>query len=279
MTLWITRSAPDNLATARRLKAMGYGSIVVPVLHTFAIDHDPGEGRPDAIVFTSAHAVRHHRRPAVNDTIAVFAASDGVADAARSAGYANITSTADDPRILAGLLAHVLPPGGRLVEFCGLQTSPWLSRCLSVRGFRVDRVPVYDVAAADPAGFDAAPFKAGVGGILVHSRAGSLSVRRIIERTGWRGRIWCMSPASALLLDGLEGVSLSWAAEPTERDLLALVEREALPTRWAARFSTGRAQLRPVRIPIGRMGRRGSVPANDLWPGKSPDGDGGPPAA
>ena len=277
MTLWVTRAEPDNLATARRLRAMGYGSIVVPVLRTRAIDHDPAAGRPDAIVFTSAHAVRHHRRPEGNDTVAVFAASEGVARAARSAGYANITSTGDDAGILAGLLAHVLPPGGRLIEFCARRTSPALSHCLSGKGFRVDHVPVYDVVPVDPAELGGVPFPAGVGGIVVHSCGGALAVRRIVERSGWRGPIWCISPASALCLDGLDGITLSWAAAPTERDRMALVEREALPTRWPTQSAAGRASLWPVPIRLGTgRGRRGA--ANDTRPGGGPEGD-GPPAA
>jgi uroporphyrinogen-III synthase len=273
MTLWVTRAEPDNLATARRLRAMGYGSIVVPVLRTRAIDHDTVAGRPDAIVFTSAHAVRHHRRPEVNDTVAVFAASEGVACAARSAGYANITSTGDDAEILTGLLAHVLPPGGRLIEFCARRTSPALSHCLSGRGFRVDHVPVYDVAPVDPADLGDVSFQAGVGGIVVHSCGGARALRRIIEHTGWRGPIWCISPASALILDGLDGIILSWAAAPTERDLMALVEREALPTRWPTQSTAGRAPLWPVPIRLGtERGWPGA--ANDTRPGDGPEGDG-----
>lgn len=279
MTLWVTRAAPDNLATARRLRAMGYGSIVVPVLRTRAIEHEPGTGRPDAIMFTSAHAVRHHRRPAVNDTVAVFAASEGVARAARAAGYANITSTGDDAGILAGLLAHVLPPGGRLTEFCARRTSPGFSQRLSGKGFRVDHVPVYDMEPVDPAELGDTPVPTGVGGILVHSCGGALAVRQIIERTGWRGPIWCISPASALLLDGLDGITLSWAAAPTERDLMALVESEALPTRWPTQSTAGRVLLRPVPIRFGAGRRRRPGPANDPWPAGGPQDDGPPPAA
>lgn len=279
MTLWVTRSAPENLATARRLREMGYESIVVPVLRTRAIEHEPVEGRPDAIVFTSAHAIRHHRRPAVNDTIAVFAASDGVARAARSAGYANITSTGGDEGILAGLLAHVLPPGGRVVEFCAPRTSGTLSRSLSDRGFRVDNVPVYDAVAVDPSEIGGAAFSAGVGGIIIHSCAGALSVRRIIERSGWRGRIWCISPASAAQLHDLAGVTLSCAAKPTEQALLALVEREALPTRWPARSAIDRFLLRPTPIGIDTPYRSPPTPANDTRGSGGPDDDGPLPAA
>jgi len=279
VTLWVTRSAPDNLATARRLREMGYGSIVVPVLRTRPLAHDPVQGRPDAIVFTSAHAVRHHRRPAVNDTIAVFAASDGVACAARAAGYANITSTGGDEEILAGLLAHVLPPGGRVVEFCASRTSRTLSRSLSNRGFHVDHVPVYDAAPVDPPEIGDAGFSAGVGGIVIHSCAGALAVRQIVEQSGWRGRIWCISPASALCLDGLDGVTLSWAAEPTERALLALVEYEALPTRWRARSATHRALLKPVRVPKNKTRRGPPGAANDTSPWGDYDDDRPPPAA
>ncbi|WEJ99941.1 MAG: uroporphyrinogen-III synthase [Candidatus Sphingomonas phytovorans] len=265
MSVWVTRAAPDNLATARRLKGMGYGSVVVPVIRTRPIDHEPVEGRPDAIVFTSAHAVRHHRRPAVNDTVPVFAVSEGIARVALSTGYANVTSTGGDEEILLGLLAHILPPGGRVVEFCSPRTAHGLSRSLAARGFRVDHLPVYDMVTVDPADMEgAAAFAAGVGGIVIHSRAGARSVRRIIERNGWRGRIWCISPASAAHLSGLNGVTLSCAAEPTEAALLDLVRREALPTRWPAEATADRKALLPVRMPIG--GRTRPRPANDPAP-------------
>lgn len=268
MTMWVTRSAPDNLATARRLRAMGYGSVLVPVLRTRRLEHEGVEGRPDAIVFSSAHAVRHHQRPQVNDTVAVFAASDGVARVAQSAGYANVTSTGGDEDILAGLLAHVLPRGGRMVEFCARRTSPRLRDALSGQGFRIEPVRVYDAVPVGPAEIGDAAFFARIGGIVVHSSAGARAVRRIVERAGWRGRIWCISPASAAQLAGLDGVTLSCAAEPTEQALLALVEQEALPTRWPAQTMRDRLPLKPVRI-----GRRNARAANDG------DDDGSPPAA
>lgn len=272
MPVWITRAAPDNLATARRLRQRGYGSVVVPVLTTRAIDHAPVDGRPDAIVFTSAHAVRHHRRPAVNDTVPVFAASEATARAAQGAGYANITSTGGDEQILSGLLAHILPPGGRIVEYCARRTSPTLSRTLSGLGLRVDHLAVYESVALDGSEIGDTAFSTGVGGIMVHSCVGARAVRRIIARNGWRGRIWCISPASAAQFAGLDGVALSCAAEPTEAALLALVEREVLPTRWASLARLDRAPLRPVPLPA-----RG--PAHRRRPARDDDDDGPPPAA
>lgn len=273
MTMWVTRSAPDNLATARRLRGMGYGSVVVPVLRTRRIDQERVEGRPDAIVFSSAHAVRHHQRPAVNDTIAVFAASEGVARAAQSAGYANVTSTGGDDDILAGLLAHILPCGGRVVEFCARRTAPTLRDALSGQGFRIEPVPVYDAVPVAPTELGDMAFFSGIGGIMVHSSAGARAVRRIVARAGWRGRIWCISPASAAHLAGLDGVKLSCAAEPTEQALLALVEQEALPTRWPAQATPGRLPLKPISI-----GSRHGRAAND-GDDRDEDGDGSPPAA
>lgn len=265
MTIWVTRSAPDNLATARRLRGMGYSSVLVPVLRTRRIEHVRIEGRPDAIVFSSTHAVRHHQRPAVNDTVAVFAASDGVARAAQSAGYANVTSTGGDEEILAGLLAHVLPRRGRVVEFCARRTSPLLRDALSGQGFSIEPVPVYDAVPIAATEVGDAALSSGIGGILVHSSAGARAVSRIVQRTGWRGRIWCISPASAAQLAGLDGVTVSCAAEPTELALLALVEQEALPTRWPAQAMPDRMPLKPVRI-----GRHHGRAANDGDDGGSP---------
>jgi uroporphyrinogen-III synthase len=143
-----------------------------------------------------------------------------------------------------------------------------LRDALSGQGFHVEPVPVYDAVPVAPAEIGDAGFFAGIGGIVVHSSAGARAVRRFVQRSGWCGRIWCISPASAAQLAGLEGVALSCAAEPTELALLALVEQEALPTRWPAQAMPDRLPLKPIRI-----GRRHGQAANDG------DEDGSPPAA
>ncbi len=137
MPVWITRSAPDNLRTARELRGLGQKPLMVPVVRTIARYQPPVTSLPDAVVFTSVHAVRHFGRHDQLAAVPVFAASGPVADAASAAGYVTVTSTGDNNEMLLDLIGHVLPPTARVLLLCGDSTSPIVADRLAARDCRV----------------------------------------------------------------------------------------------------------------------------------------------
>ncbi len=224
MSIWVTRSSPDNLSTARRLHADGARPLMVPVLGTVARDAPPFAAAPDAIVFSSRHAVRHHVPPADHGRIPAYAAGEAVATAARAAGYRTVTWSGGDDRSLCDFVRHLVPDGGTIAYVCSDRTSRFVEDRLAGFGFVVDRRVVYETRVIDAGEAQVALDQ--VSGILIHSAPAAVRVREVVEGSGWRGTIWCISAASAAVLAGLDGVRVAVARQPTEASLIGLVRRE-----------------------------------------------------
>lgn len=278
MRIWVTRTAPENGATARRLQALGHDVVSVPVLDVRAVDSEPLRAMPDAIVFTSGNGVRHHPlRPEMLD-IPVFTVGDRTAEAASEAGYRNIRSADGNIADLQRLILSELPPC-RLVHFGGRDTAGDLKGFLGLFGYRVDRRIVYAAhAVAIRWLLEVRTALPTIDGIVVHSPRAGERVARLLSGTGWTGKIWCISEACALRLSGVPGVQIRFAARPDEAALIELVRRNEV-IRMPARVSM-RVAAEGGRRPI-RLNRR--PPANDNGgPSSGGGGSGGddrPPAA
>ncbi len=279
MSVWITRSAPDNLRTARALRDLGRKPLMVPVLTTRPLPQLSLRSPPDAIVFTSVHAVRHHPRDDRILWVPVFAASGLVADAATAAGYATVTSTGGNEAALPVLMGHMLPAGARVVIFCATRTSPALTERLCALGHHVERRAVYEPAPArDDALQQALRRLHQVSAIIVHSRCAADRIAPVLRGIDWRGSLWCISDHAAGGLAGLDPACVQVAPQPTEAALLAMIARDApdvRPRRSPAR-SANTGKLLAVLKPKRRTER--SAAHNDNGPFLPlPDDD--PPAA
>ncbi len=249
MSVWVTRSAPDNLATARRLRAAGMRPLLFPVIATRGLAARPVAARPDVLVFSSIHAVRYHPLHPRMAQIPVFVRNEEIAGAARRAGYASITSTGDDDDLLAALLDYAVPSTGTISYFCAARTSPEKERRLRRDRRRVDRHEVY--ASQHVAAAQLRPLidrLAGVSSIVLHSSIGSGVVRDAIDAIGWRGSLWCISERSAQRFSGLDGVQAVVAHRPTESALLDLVCDHTRRREWRGPWRNHAFDLlRPTR--------------------------------
>ena len=134
--------------------------------------------RYDAIVFTSANAVRSlaglledHGRMLGQLRARVLCVGPGTASAARRAGFAapEVPASRYDAESLAEAVRDVLPPAGKRFLFpCGSLSRPTLPQSLREAGARVDEVIVYATAPAD---VDAAQLRA----ILVRAELDALT--------------------------------------------------------------------------------------------------------
>lgn len=271
MSVWITRSAPDNLATARRLRAVGIRPLLFPVIETRALSQSRLSLRPDAIVFSSVHAVRHHVRHEELFAVPVVVRSEEIANAARQAGYFAITSTAGDEAMLHEVLARVVPARGHALYLCAARTSGMLEAALLERGRQVERRPVYLPVEREPGGLSPLVERLSrVNAIVLHSSVGHATVREVIAAAGWRGPIWCISPQSADPFRNLAGIAPRVAAAPTEQALIEMVcsqvrrepEADSRDDLLAGLAQTRRK--RPIGWPARRVHQgRLTVPAND----------------
>ncbi|QQV77985.1 uroporphyrinogen-III synthase [Sphingomonas aliaeris] len=280
MSVWITRSAPDNLRTARELHALGQRPLMVPVITTVARYQPPITSLPDAIVFTSVHAVRHFARRDQLASVPVFAASGSVANAASLAGYGTVTSTGNDDEMLSDLIGHVLPPAARILLLCGDSTSPIVADRLAARDCRVARQPVYkSVPVQDHALVPVTGAMDRISAIVLHSRSGAERIVPMLRGARWRGALWCISEQAARACSELQHVSVHTATHPTEGSLLDMIarispagqKRPSQPRRRNAAILTSALQ--------SRRSSRGLAARNDNVPDVSPDDHPDPTAA
>ena len=161
MRVLVTRPEPGASASAARLAALGHTAIVAPLLAVEPRRWSRPAAMPDALIITSANAVRHGGSglDALRG-VPVWAVGAATAAAARAAGF-SVAWTGDAG--VAGLAAATAGLALRMLHLAGEDRLPaaWPP------GVSVDVVTVYaavpaaalagDVAAmlaADPAGID-----------------------------------------------------------------------------------------------------------------------------
>ena len=263
MRLWVTRTAPANLVTASRLRAMGHKVVALPVLEVHAVADAPPPAKPDAIVFTSMHGVRHHRADAAWRDVPVYAVGDSTGGAARQAGYRRVSSAGGDVRDLEALILREMVEPARILHFSPSEPAGALCERLRSHGHAAERHVVYETHAAGDGLLAAAMASLGrLDAILVHSPKGARRVAELISGSGWAGTIFCISAACAFELRALPGIRVRIAGRPTEQSLLALVR----PRAPAPAAVEGRPR-RSYGWPIRGGALAWSAVANDNWSG------------
>lgn len=229
MRILVTRPEPENERTAAALRARGHEVVLAPLLR---IETVPGAefGEPPwaGILITSANGARataNHPRRDELATLPVLAVGDSSAEAARAAGFADVTSAGGDARDLMRLAGK---------RFAGV-SSPLLylagedrSGELAAPGLAVRTVVIYRAvkAAQFPAKVRVALCQGGIDGVLHFSRRSVESyvecARDTIEAVV-RPRHYCLSARAAEPLRAVGARRIEVAAHPDETSLLALV--------------------------------------------------------
>jgi hypothetical protein len=105
MRLLVTRPEPDNARTAAALRANGHEVMLAPLLHIEAVTNaDLGAPPWAAILLTSANgarAIADHPRRAELIALPVLAVGRSSADAARAAGFTDVSSRGSRPSAFA----------------------------------------------------------------------------------------------------------------------------------------------------------------------------------
>jgi uroporphyrinogen-III synthase len=91
MRVLVTRPLPGGAATVARLRAAGHEALLAPLLELEAVDWDAPETAPQAVMMTSAAAVRLAGAAALAyRAVPMFAVGAATAAAAREAGFADV---------------------------------------------------------------------------------------------------------------------------------------------------------------------------------------------
>ena len=233
MRLLVTRPEPDATRTAALLEARGHRVVVDPVLSLDLLPAVRPTGDFDAVVVTSATAVRAMQSNVDLDPLRrlpLYAVGGHTAEAARAAGFATVHDAAGDAVALARLLSATLPPGTRVLHLAGEDRARDLGPLLAAAKIEVEVLVLYRMLVAERLGPAAAVLSAGgLDAVLHYSARSAAAFVHLAEREGLTGAVkelrhFCLSQTVAAPLVAL-GAQAKIAPEPNEAALLALLGR------------------------------------------------------
>ncbi len=228
MRVAVTRPEPEGERTAAALRARGHDVLLVPLLGIEPVAADLS-GEWSAVAMTSANAAG--TAPHLLH-LPVFAVGRHTAEAARAAGFRDVTAADGDSRDLAGLIARKCG-GARapLLYLAGFDRAFELERELRERGITANTVVVYRAKILPyPAPLTEALAKGTLGAVLHFSArnaqsylAGAAAAGIAVERALAPQHL-CLSAQVAAVLQAAGAANLRVAAKPEEAALLDLVE-------------------------------------------------------
>jgi uroporphyrinogen-III synthase len=233
MRLVLTRPQDDSERSAAALRARGHDVLIAPLMRVETIDADirPHWG---AVIITSANAaaaLATHKMRGPLIKLPLYAVGQRSAEAARAAGFADVTSAGGDLRDLLRIVSARRPDkNAPLLYLAGEDRSGDLIGELAVHGIAAELAVVYRaVTAPFPPALTAA-LKAGeVDGVLHFSKRSADNYidgakKAGIDLQALRVRHFCLSAqiAEPLAAAGVAGIAV--AKRPDEAALIALVD-------------------------------------------------------
>jgi uroporphyrinogen-III synthase len=232
MRVVVTRPQADGERTAAALEALGHEVLVAPLMRIEPVAADLA-GTWSAIVITSANALQAGSATAGRvKTLPVFAVGDRSAEAARQAGFAEVSSANGDIEDLVRLVAaRAVGAKAPLLYLAGEDRTGDLVAQLAAHGVDAEMTVVYRIVAEVFPPVLAAALEAGdVDAVLHFSRRSAELFIQGAKASGVAGpaedvRHLCLSSQVAEPLAGASRIAV--AARPEEAALIALLR--ALP--------------------------------------------------
>ncbi|PRD44459.1 uroporphyrinogen III synthase [Phyllobacterium phragmitis] len=147
----VTRPEPGASHTARRLEEMGFAPVVLPLSETVPVVAEIAPGRYDAVAITSVNAIRHAEPGLIGSLIHLpaYAVGEKTANAARSAGFADVTAGRGDGEALALALSGALRHGAHVLYLAGRVRRPDFEAKAVAGGLEITVCETYDTADID----------------------------------------------------------------------------------------------------------------------------------
>jgi len=233
MRVAVTRPQADSERTAAALRARGHRVLVAPLLHVEPVAADFSGGW-SGVIITSANAPGAIAGHAARDKLVklpLFAVGERSADAARAAGFANVTSADGDVHDLVRLIAaRRVDAAAPLLYLAGEDRAADLIAELVAHGIAAQMAIVYRaVGVPFPPALTAALRGGKVDAVLHFSRR---SAENYVAGAGKAGvaahamamRHLCLSAQIAELLVQAGASHVAIAKRPDEAALIALLE-------------------------------------------------------
>ncbi|MBO6633035.1 uroporphyrinogen-III synthase [Parvibaculum sp.] len=235
MRLLLTRPEADSAALAQVLRSMGHETVSAPLLTIRFIDDAEIPVRAwQALLVTSANGARalgYHPAAALLKGVAVLAVGEASAETAAEQGFTNVRAAGGDVDTLVALAVTELDPAkGPLLHAAGSTVAGDLVSLLGSRGFDTVRAVLYEAEKAErlPGDVLTELERGTLDGVLFYSPRTARHFVQLVMKAGLEQRLetataYCLSPAVAAALDGLEFGILKIAPEPSQKALLALI--------------------------------------------------------
>lgn len=231
----VTRPEPGASETARRLEALGFLPIKLPLQAIKPLPVGAGAipGDVAAVAVTSVNAIRHAHPELLQRLIGLpcFAVGASTAVAAAKAGFSNVIEGGGDGDALADTIVG-RHSGGALAYLCGKVRRPTFEERLADEHIPIHVVETYDTIDLDYSIEEVINLatRCPIDHVLVYS-ANSAKVltatmrRPELEDLFEKAIFACISGRVAEALGGGLDGRVWIAAEPDERALLSLLER------------------------------------------------------
>lgn len=233
MRLVLTRPRDDSERSAVALRARGHDVLVAPLMRVETINANI-RAHWGAVIITSANAaiaLAEHPARAALIKLPLYAVGQRSADAARAAGFTNVTSAGGDLRDLLRTITAARPDAkAPLLYLAGEDRAGDLIGDLEVHGIAAELAVVYRAVTAPFPPDLIAALKAGeVDGVLHFSRRSADNYLEGAKKAGIAAqalevRHFCLSAQVAEPLAAAGVASIELARRPDEADLIALVD-------------------------------------------------------
>jgi len=226
----VTRPVEDGTRTIKRLKEVGIEAILAPVTAIVGTGNAVPLMNFDAILISSANAIRHLPEPARAALISIptFCVGEKTASIARDADFTSVTTGTGDGRALVNLVASNFQAPASLLYLTGTPRKPFIEDGLRAKGFNPIVVELYQTILIDPWSGAARLEVESCDYGLHFSRASVEALLKAVENVGLshflRGlNHLCLSEDVATPLREAGYPKILVAPKPTEEDLIALL--------------------------------------------------------
>jgi uroporphyrinogen-III synthase len=233
MRLVVTRPRADSERTATALRARGHDVLVAPLMRVEPVAADISGGW-GGVIITSANApgaIAGNPARAALVKLPLFAVGRRSADAARQAGFVNVTSAGGDVRDLVQLIAERhADASAPLLYLAGEDRAADLVAELAVHGIAAELVVVYRAVSIPFPPELTAALKAGEVDAVLHFSKRSAenyiaaACKAGIIEQALAVRHYCLARPIAEPLSGAGAGSIAVAKRPGEAALIELLE-------------------------------------------------------
>ena len=245
MAVLVTRPHPDDEITASALRARGLKVLLAPMLRFEPVAfRDDGETRYDAVIVTSANALRGietHLAGSRLLKLPLFAVGEHTASVARQMGFKSVIAADGDAArlrdgVLAGVKAKQMKKASTLLYLAGADVSRDLAGELGERGFSVVTQTTYRMAPVTSLPYEVCDAFAvnAIEAVLHYSRRSARAFLDAVRAAGVEISALaipqcCISAAVAAVVRDAGATQVMVAASPDENALFEALDRALRP--------------------------------------------------